>query len=420
MEKINVQVALDRSFLMADKEQTAFVMLKLNAPELPMEKRPQQNLSFVIDRSGSMAGDKLGYTKKAVAFALGHLSEEDYGSVVTFDDSVDLLRPSANILNKDLIRKEVKSIYPGGSTNLSGGMLAGISEVRKNFGRERINRVLLLTDGMANVGVTDPESLTNMAREVASSGVTLSTFGLGEDFQENLLKSMAEAGSGNFYYIESPDQIPGIFEQELSGLLSIVAQNIRVKITPGPVVDECGVLGYVPEVGEKGLIVTLPDIYSGETKTIVMALNVVPNPQGVNQLLEMEIEYADVRRNLALVNLKANLKVDFNADGSEPSENLEVVKYVEILQAAKAKEEAIKLADDGDFEGSRRVLQKHLHSMMELSESMDEDAELMNEINDLEMNLNCISEGTSKYKTTRKQVLNSAYTTMTGRGRKRR
>ena len=366
-----------------------------------------------------MAGDKLGYTKKAVAFALRHLSEEDYGSVVTFDDSVDLLLPSANILNKDLIRKEIKSIYPGGSTNLSGGMLAGISEVRKSFERERINRVLLLTDGMANVGITDPESLVNMAREVASSGITLSTFGLGEDFQEDLLKSMAEAGSGNFYYIESPDQIPGIFEQELSGLLSIVAQNIRVKITPGPGVEECGVFGYVPEVDEKSLIVNLPDIYSGETKSIILALNVVSNPEGANQLLEMEIEYADVRENLALVNLKANLSVDFNADGSEPAENLEVIKQVEIFRSAQAKEEAIRLADEGDFEGSRRVLEKRLRSMMEISQFMDEDIDLMNEVNDLEISLNNITEGSSKYKTTRKQVLNSAYTTITGRGRKR-
>ena len=420
MEQINVQVALDKSFLKADKGQTAFVLLKLTAPELPLENRPQQNLAFVIDRSGSMAGEKLEFTKKAVAFALGHLSEQDYGSGVTFGDSVDLLLPSTNIQNKDLIRKEIRSIYPGGSTNLSGGMLAGISEVRKEFEQKRINRVLLLTDGMANVGVTNPKSLANLAGEVASSGITLSTFGLGDDFQEDLLKSMAEAGKGNFYYIESPDQIPGIFEQELSGLLSIVAQNLKVKITPGAGIGGCGVLGYTPEADGNSLVITLPDIYSGETKSILLALNVVPNPEGENQLLEIEMEYADVRQNLALVKLKAALNVDFAADGSEPTENLEVVKYVEIFQTAQAKEEAIKLADDGDFEGSRMVLQKHLHNLVELSQSMNGDMELLNEINDLEMNLNCIAEGSSKYKNTRKQVLFSAYNIRTGRGRNRK
>ncbi|MDH7480070.1 MAG: VWA domain-containing protein, partial [Syntrophomonadaceae bacterium] len=329
MGQIKVDIALEKSFLKAGQEQAVFVLVNLSAPELPAEKRPKQNLSFVIDRSGSMAGKKLSWTKKAVSFALGHLGGEDYCSVVAFDDVVTLLAAATDARNKDLIKRGVDKLYPGGCTNLSGGMLQGLSEVKKNLDPRRVNWVLLLTDGMANVGVTDHEALVEMAQDMAGGGVSLSTFGLGEDFEEDLLKAMAEKGGGSFYYIESPDQIPGIFEQELEGLLSIVAQNLKVRVTPRSGVEVCGVIGYPPT--DSGLkTIELPDIYSGETRSLVLALSVSAQPEGRQTLLEIELEYADVRHNLKLVKIQACLEADFDAGAEgEPLVNLEVLKQVE-------------------------------------------------------------------------------------------
>ncbi|PHJ38480.1 hypothetical protein P378_09390 [Desulforamulus profundi] len=119
---------------------------------------------------------------------------------------------------------------------------------------------------------------------------------------------MAEAGGGNFYYIETPDQIPGIFDQKLTGLLSIVAQNLSVKVKPGQDVSITGVLGYPFTTGE-GLTVSLPDIYSGETKILLLELVILPLAEGTHKLFSVELDYADVRENLALVNLKADLSV---------------------------------------------------------------------------------------------------------------
>ncbi|MDD4239773.1 MAG: VWA domain-containing protein, partial [Desulfotomaculaceae bacterium] len=217
MEPIKIDLALDKHFLLPGNKQVAYLMIKLNAPIEVMANRPVQNLSFVIDRSGSMHGDKLDYTKKAVAFAIGHLGPKDFCSVVAFDDMVSLVAASQNVENKDALKQSVLSVYTGGCTNLSGGMLQGLREVKQALGKDRINRVLLLTDGQANEGVTDHNKLIKKAGEMAGGEVTLSTFGLGEDFEEDLLMAMAEAGKGNFYYIQSPDQIQVIFEQELTG-----------------------------------------------------------------------------------------------------------------------------------------------------------------------------------------------------------
>ncbi|NLC06569.1 MAG: VWA domain-containing protein [Syntrophomonadaceae bacterium] len=417
-KQIKVELALDKTFLTAGRKHTAFVMVKLTAPELPAKDRPAQNLSFVIDRSGSMAGEKLNYTKKATVFALGHLGGEDYCSIVTFDDQVDLLYPAALAKNKDLLKRGVESLYPGGCTNLSGGFLKGFGEVKKYYQPERINRVLLLTDGMANTGVIEPGDLVKLTKEVATSGITVSTFGLGDDFQEDLLKEMAEAGKGNFYYIASPDQIPSIFEQELSGLLSIVAQNIRVKAKPAPGVTITGVLGYPPDNGD-GLNLTLPDLYSSETKVLVFTLAIADLFEGESSLLELEIEYADVRQNLAMVNLQANLKTNIRADGEEPLDNLEVIKQVEIFRAAEVREEAVQLADRGDFEGSRRLLEKQLHKISNLAHDLA-DEELTNEANDLKDCLNRIMMYPNDYKSLRKHFVCEAFQVKMGRRQKKK
>ncbi|CCO07645.1 vWA domain-containing protein [Desulforamulus hydrothermalis] len=414
MEQIKVDLALDKTFLLPGNKQAAYLMIKLTAPEQVVKERPVQNLSFVIDRSGSMSGEKLDYTKKAVTFAVGHLSPQDYCSVVAFDDMVTMVAPSHKVENKDDLKMAVESIYPGGSTNLSGGMLLGLREVKLAHKENQINRVLLLTDGMANVGVTDHGALVEKAREMAAGGVNLSIFGLGDDFEEDLLQAMAEAGGGNFYYIETPDQIPGIFDQELTGLLNIVAQNLSVKVKPGQDVAITGVFGYPFTTGE-GVTVNLPDIYSGETKILLLELVILPLAEGTHKLLSVELDYADVRENLALVNLKADLSVNASAEpGDGPAENVEVIKQVELFRCAQAKEEAIRLADQEDFEASRFVLEKQLLKMQSLGASLS-CSEINMEVNELQENLSYMSEG-SYDKVLRKKMSFNVYQRKKGRG----
>jgi Ca-activated chloride channel family protein len=164
LEPINIDLALDKHYLLPGNKHVAYLMIKLTAPTEVNTGRPVQNLSFVIDRSGSMHGDKLNYTKKAVSFAIGHLGSQDYYSVVTFDDTVNLVSTSQKVENKDALIQSVMRINSGGCTNLSGGMLQGLKEVKHNFKKEQINRVLILTDGQANRGVTDRIRLIKKSR----------------------------------------------------------------------------------------------------------------------------------------------------------------------------------------------------------------------------------------------------------------
>lgn len=413
MEPIKIDLALDKYYLLPGNKQVAYLMIKLTAPTEVNADRPVQNLSFVIDRSGSMHGDKLNYTKKAVSFAIGHLSPQDYCSVVAFDDTVNLVAASQHIENKDALKQSVMRIDSGGCTNLSGGMLQGLKEVKQNLKKEQINRVLILTDGQANKGVTDHNRLIKKAGEMAGGDVTLSTFGLGEDFEEDLLIAMAEAGKGNFYYIQSPDQIPHIFEQELAGLLSTVAQNLNIRVKPGAGVLITGVLGY-PFTKKNGLSINLPDMYSGESKIILLELVISPREEGTHNLLSMELDYADVRENLALINLQAGLEIKFTTHtGESPIENFEVIKQVELFRCAVAKEEAIRLADQGDFEGSKKVLHSQITNMSQLVQVVD-DLDLAEEVKELGQNISYLSEPLYN-KEARKQMSFQVYNQKRGR-----
>jgi Ca-activated chloride channel family protein len=191
------------------------------------------------------------------------------------------------------------------------------------------------------------------------------------------------------------------------------AQNLTVKLKTGKGVTVSGVLGY-PFSGGNGIAINLPDIYSGETKIILVELLVSPRAEGSHKLLDLELVYADVRKDLALVSLNASLETKFtNFPGKAPVENLEVIKHVELFRCAEAKEEAIRLADQGDFEGSRKVLNQQLVNMSKLVQMVD-DPELAEEVRELGVNISSMSEASYDQKS-RKQMSYNAYKQKRGR-----
>ena len=225
------------------------VLIRLTAPTVPQMARKPLNLCLVIDRSGSMANEKLRHTIASAKFVVERLAATDLLSVVQFDERVKVVIPPGPVTDRAHLCRRLDGIHAGGQTNLSGGWLRGAACVRERQAPDYINRVILLTDGQANHGITDPAVLVKHAAELTEEGITTTTIGYGEDFNEDLLTALADAGRGNAYHVETADQAPTIFARELEGLLAIAAQNVRVTFTPSGLVrrvDLCSTDGAPP------------------------------------------------------------------------------------------------------------------------------------------------------------------------------
>jgi len=305
-----------------------------------------------------MSGLKLNYARRAAAELVRRLRTEDVVSVVAYDDHVTTVaEPHTGNSQRDL-PEEIEQIRSGGSTNLSGGWLRGRELVSRNGAAgQAVSRVLLMTDGLANVGIVQPARLVGLCANGLESGVTTSTIGFGEDYDEELLRSMAEAGGGHSYYIENPDQAPGVFEEEIEGLLSLAAQNIEVKITPEQLVELVSVHNNYPSHGTPdGIAVTLGDLYAREPKSLLIEFFVSQStdlfPREIAQITataDVLTAGGGVERQTITVPVSANLE-------GEGAPEPEIERTRLLLDAAKAREEARERGRRGDFDGAADLL----------------------------------------------------------------
>ncbi len=235
-----LSIRTDRHLIRSHGRSQRFVLAEVTAPPATRQRRRAPvNLAFVLDRSGSMDGTKLEFAKLAIHDALARLDDRDRFSVVFYDDQIDVIVETTHATDearRNAIR-HLAGVTARGSTNLGEGWLRGCEQVAQHLSEEGVDRVLLLTDGLANQGITDPEELAHHAAELRARGVSTTTFGVGNDFDEALLQAMADAGGGHFYYIESPQQIRDLIASEVGEALEVVARDVELELLAGEGVE---------------------------------------------------------------------------------------------------------------------------------------------------------------------------------------
>ncbi|ADU29408.1 vWA domain-containing protein [Evansella cellulosilytica] len=242
-------------------KEAAYLLVELTGAKVKHTERSPINLSLLLDRSGSMSGEPLRYCKEACNFVINQLTDKDILSVVVFDDQVETIIEPQKVTHKDLLKEYIQRIETRGITNLSGGLIQGCQHVLKQEVKNYVNRVILLSDGQANAGITDKEALVKLADDYQSAGLVISTLGVSEHFDEELLEGVADSGRGNFHFINEVENIPSIFEQELDGLLNVIGQNITLNILPKKGVRITNVFGYNYNSDEDAVDLTLGDSF---------------------------------------------------------------------------------------------------------------------------------------------------------------
>jgi Ca-activated chloride channel family protein len=351
------------------------------APRRPL------NLSLVIDRSGSMAGTPLRYAIAAAQNIVERLTPEDYLSVVIYDDTPQTIVQHQLVQDKAAIRQAIGKVKAGGCTNLSGGWLMGCDRVKSQQSTERINRVLLLTDGQANAGITDSQVLINTAKQQAEQGIITTTLGFGTYFNEDLLIGMANAAGGHFYFIQSPDDASDVFRIELESLTSVVAQNLTVTLQPEVSVEIAGVLNnYRSNIIGNNVEVFLGDVYEIEPKQLAVELSIAPQTNiGETNIATVSYKYQTVVDG-SIQEFSDQMPIAITVASAESASSIQpnatVVDQANKLRVAKVKDEAIALADKGDYTAASQKLRKTVEDLKlrTLQESF-EVAEEMEQLN---------------------------------------
>jgi len=230
----SLTVDVSQGRLEAGRQQTVYLKVGVTGAnsEVSVTRAPV-NTAIVLDRSGSMAGDKLENAKKAALQALDRLGPDDIVAVVAYDDNVRVLVPATRATDKREIAAAIMRLTAGNTTALYAGVSRGAQEVRKFLAANRINRVVLLSDGLANVGPSSPAMLAGLGASLAKEGISVTTIGLGLDYNEDLMTRLAMASDGNHAFVENPTMLASIFDREFGELLSVVATNVEVRIVPG-------------------------------------------------------------------------------------------------------------------------------------------------------------------------------------------
>ncbi len=371
---VSVVVAPERKVLASDRPECAVVKVGLTGAALPAGERPAVNLALVLDRSGSMHGDRIAKAREAAIAAVERLDERDFVSVVVFDDRIDVLAgaQTASEANKAAIVEKLRMVEARGSTAIFGGVSAAASEIRKNLARKLVNRIVLLSDGAANVGHSSPEELGLLGASLVKEGVSVSTLGVGLGYNENLMATLATRSDGNTYFIENGDDVPRIFDAELGDAFQVAARDVRlsVRFRDAHPVELIGRDGRI----EDGVVsVDFNQIYSRQEKYVLVRTEFPVGKDGETR----EFAAAEVVWTLpgadASGSASALGSVAFSADPAKVKASADAKVLVQSVKTQNAlrTQRALELNASGDYEEARSLMRRNSSFAAEVLDGYD-------------------------------------------------
>jgi Ca-activated chloride channel family protein len=360
---ITLRVMPDRDCVYRPGPREVIVQVEIEARKNDDARRAPMNLAVVLDRSGSMEGAKIEKARQAAAMAVDKLGDDDFFSLVTYDSETDLLIPPERVGGRDHredLKARIHRIQPGGSTALHAGVVLGAKQVRRFFDKERVNRVILLSDGLANVGPSSTSELARLGRELRGDGIAVSTVGLGDDYNEDLMTALAEASNANYYYVKDAEKLPGIFAQELGAARSLLARAIVIRIQAPDGVHLKEIIGRPDiEFHDRTAEIKMPELFGAEKRRFLVRCVVDAKTPDAIDAATVELNYATLAGGPAPTQRQV-AKVSFTDDEkkADSSIRVEVVREQSVVQNRLAKELAVKLADEGKTKDAVAMLRQ--------------------------------------------------------------
>ena len=336
-----------------------FLRIGLTGFELPANKERQPvNVSIVIDKSGSMRGEKIAQAREAAVQAVDRLSDNDIVSVIAYDSSVNVVLPATKASGREEIKAKIRSITAAGNTALFAGVSKGAAEIRKFLDEDTVNRVILLSDGQANVGPSTARELEQLGTSLIKEGISVSTMGLGLGYNEDLMTSLAMAASGNHVFIEDAKNLVSVFQNEFDDVLSVVAQRINIKADLAPGVRPVKVLNYDADIIGQTVSLDLGQLYSRQERYFVIEVEVTCGASGTTKPVgDVQVEYNNLITETT-DKLSSSIQVKFSESEEQvvAAVDKEIMGSCVIQVANERNRRATELRDQGRVEEARNLL----------------------------------------------------------------
>jgi Ca-activated chloride channel homolog len=360
LPEIKLKVELDRKVLPAGKAERAVLKISLDPEQVVREEanRPPVNLAIVLDRSGSMGGEKIVQAKEAAIQAIRRMGAKDRISIVAYSSHAETIASAQSAKNAEKLVDLVRQLQAGGGTALYAGVNQGAAEIRKNLNGQYFNRIILLSDGLANQGPSSTEDLVRLGRALVKEDISVSTVGLGAGYNEDLMAGLAKEGQGNLYFAETSKELPGIFDAEIGDALNVIARNATLRIELETGVRPLRLIGRQGVIRESHVEIEIKQLYGGQEKFALLEVEVPAGKAKEKKNLARIVAKFKVAENGAVISRKATVSCSFSEREKEVAASINekvVVAYVD-NEVAEAKDAAIALADQGRHEDAVKKL----------------------------------------------------------------
>ncbi len=372
---MQIEGKLEYPVAVAGKQHENHLLVRLKTPPVVQGQRQPLIVGLAIDKSWSMKGEKMDAVLDASCALVNWLTRLDYIAVIAYSNDVQVVQPTTNLTEKVSVTDKIRNIQVGTSTNLSGGWLQALRAVESKQVEGAFRRVILLTDGNPTLGIKDPDQLIQLAKDHASRGISTTTIGVGDDFNEEMLRAIAEAGGGNFYFIDNPEQASDIFFQEFGEIGALFAQAIEVKVdlpqgyhfkeilsNQSYNLDErlTGVNPVTGVAGSQELSIQVGDLRADDIKNILIKLD-VNLPKNSKPTFRIQASYYNLLEGMKLENIETQLEPPIA--GSLPKQDPDVLVELLIVETASSILKASQLLRETANQEALKLVQSQIQKL---------------------------------------------------------
>jgi Ca-activated chloride channel homolog len=366
-ETIQLRVEPEQRIVITGEPQEVVVKIDLTATKTAKAKRTPLNLAVVLDRSGSMTGAKIEKARQAASGLVDQLQEGDVFSLISYSSSVEVLVHASAVEDKRALKRIIEGITASGNTALHAGVERGAGELQRYFSKKKINRVILLSDGLANVGPSSPQELRRLGSRLAEEGIAVTTIGVGDDYNEDLMSGLAEASDANYYYVKDTEKLPEIFARELGQLLDVAAREIRIEINCPHGIRPLGFLGRPEKFEGQKATVTFNNLVSGQNRYLFLRCRAEETEKtAAREIASVKVHYLDeIKGNEVTAVETVTVAFTPDARSARSSVNREVQAQKELIVTATVKDAALSHADKGDYKNACRVMNEQAGKLLD-------------------------------------------------------